>query len=348
MPRSHWKKPLRAADRMPLRLSVIIRNNFRKTFMPADFRQDFIRFAIEERVLHFGEFKTKAGRMSPYFFNAGLFNHGVALKKLAQFYAMAIGASGVEYDMLFGPAYKGIPLVAAVSIALADTGRDVPYAFDRKEAKDHGEGGAVIVAPLAGGAGDLLRPVDSEHCALWQCLVGERLEDVSRVAITASGGPFRERALSELAAVTADEALRHPTWKMGPKGPEPDMGRMLSGHPESMQLPPAPQPSGPWIVSAAATNTAWSGPWGVSFTANLTPDAETGLGKWTQANFTQTIRTGRHMGRGRAILPPMPIPMYKHFTDADLEAIFTYLKSIPPVKNRVPEPIGSVAKVAAK
>lgn len=140
----------------------------------------------------------------------------------------------------------------------------------------------------------------------------------------------------------------HTPWVMGPKGPEPDMSRMLSGHPESMQLPPAPQPSGPWIVSAAATNTAWSGPWGVSFTANLTPDAETGLGKWTQANFTQTIRTGRHMGRGRAILPPMPIPMYKHFTDADLEAIFTYLQSIPPVKNRVPEPIGSAAKVASK
>jgi mono/diheme cytochrome c family protein len=140
----------------------------------------------------------------------------------------------------------------------------------------------------------------------------------------------------------------HTPWMMGPKGPEPDMSRMLSGHPESVQLPPAPLPAGPWIVSAAATNTAWSGPWGVSFTANLTPDAETGLGKWTQSNFTQTIRTGRHMGRGRAILPPMPIPMYKHFTDADLEAIFTYLKSIPPVKNRVPEPIGAAAKVAAK
>ena len=118
--------------------------------MAADFRQDFIRFAIGERVLHFGEFKTKAGRMSPYFFNAGLFNHGVALKALAQFYAKAIHASGVAYDMLFGPAYKGIPLVAAVSIALADQGRDVGYAFNRKEAKDHGEGGTVIGAPLAG------------------------------------------------------------------------------------------------------------------------------------------------------------------------------------------------------
>jgi orotate phosphoribosyltransferase len=88
--------------------------------------------------------------MSPYFFNAGLFNHGAALKKLAQFYAKAISASGVPYDMLFGPAYKGIPLVAGVAIALADAGRDVPFAFNRKETKDHGEGGNVIGAPLAG------------------------------------------------------------------------------------------------------------------------------------------------------------------------------------------------------
>ena len=120
--------------------------------MPADFRQEFIRFAVGEKVLCFGEFKTKAGRMSPYFFNAGLFNHGAALKKLAQFYAKAIQASGVEYDMLFGPAYKGIPLVAAVAIALADAGRDVPFAFNRKEAKDHGEGGSVIGAALEGRA----------------------------------------------------------------------------------------------------------------------------------------------------------------------------------------------------
>ena len=131
----------------------------------------------------------------------------------------------------------------------------------------------------------------------------------------------------------------HTPWKMGANGPEPDMSRMLSGHPQDMKLPPAPKPVGPWIVSAAATNTAWSGPWGVSYTANLTPDRETGLGKWTQRNFTETIRTGRHMGRGRVILPPMPIPMYKHFTDADLEAIFAYLQSIPAIANRVPDPL---------
>jgi mono/diheme cytochrome c family protein len=141
----------------------------------------------------------------------------------------------------------------------------------------------------------------------------------------------------------------HTPWTMGANGPEPDYSRMLSGHPEKMELPPAPKPVGPWIVSAAATNTAWSGPWGVSFTANLTPDPETGLGKWTLRNFVDTIRTGRHMGRGRPILPPMPIPMYKNFTDEDLEAIYSYLRTIPPVKNAVPEPLPpAIAPTASK
>jgi orotate phosphoribosyltransferase len=118
--------------------------------MASDFRQEFIHFTIQQNVLRFGEFKTKAGRLSPYFFDAGLFYDGAALKKLAQFYAKAILAAGVPFDMLFGPAYKGIPLVAAVAIALADGGRGVRYSFNRKEAKDHGEGGSVIGAPLAG------------------------------------------------------------------------------------------------------------------------------------------------------------------------------------------------------
>ena len=118
--------------------------------MPTDFRQEFIRFAVDQKVLCFGEFTTKAGRKSPYFFNAGLFNHGAALKALAQFYAKAIAASALQFDMIFGPAYKGIPLVAAVAIAFAELGVDLPYAFNRKEAKDHGEGGSVIGAPLAG------------------------------------------------------------------------------------------------------------------------------------------------------------------------------------------------------
>jgi hypothetical protein len=127
------------------------------------------------------------------------------------------------------------------------------------------------------------------------------------------------------------------------------MTRMLSGHPETIAMPPAPAlPKGPWLVTAAATNTAWSGPWGVSFTANLTPDPETGLGKWTLRNFMDTIRTGRHMGRGRPILPPMPIPMYKHMTDEDLEAVYTYLQSIPAIRNRVPEPLSPAAETASR
>lgn len=115
-----------------------------------DFKQEFIEFAIQRKVLRFGEFKTKAGRLSPYFFNAGLFNDGEALQKLGQFYARAILAAGVEFDMLFGPAYKGIPLVAAIAIALAQQGRNVPFCFNRKEAKDHGEGGSLVGAPLQG------------------------------------------------------------------------------------------------------------------------------------------------------------------------------------------------------
>ncbi|HEY5759494.1 MAG TPA: hypothetical protein VIU34_26915 [Steroidobacter sp.] len=140
----------------------------------------------------------------------------------------------------------------------------------------------------------------------------------------------------------------HTPLKLGPNGPEPDMTRMLSGHPESLVMPTAPTlPAGPWTASFAATNTAWSGPWGVSFTANLTPDQETGLGRWTLRNFKDTIRSGRHLGRGRPILPPMPIPMYKQMTDSDIEAIFAYLQSIPAISNRVPQPLPPPVPVAA-
>jgi orotate phosphoribosyltransferase len=114
------------------------------------FTQQFIQFAIAKEVLRFGEFKTKAGRLSPYFFNAGLFKDGDSLLKLGEFYAQAILKSGVQFDMLFGPAYKGITLAAAVAIALARQGRNVPYAYNRKEAKDHGEGGIIVGSPLAG------------------------------------------------------------------------------------------------------------------------------------------------------------------------------------------------------
>lgn len=116
----------------------------------SDFRQDFIRFAIQQEVLCFGEFKTKAGRLSPYFFNAGLFNDGESLKQLTQFYAQAILFSKIPFDMLYGPAYKGIPLAAGTAIALAEKNRNVPYCFNRKEAKDHGEGGSTVGAKLQG------------------------------------------------------------------------------------------------------------------------------------------------------------------------------------------------------
>lgn len=113
-------------------------------------RQQFIEFSVNAGVLRFGEFVTKAGRLSPYFFNAGLFNDGATLGKLAAFYAQTMLDSGVEFDMLFGPAYKGITLASATAVAMAAKGRNVPFAYNRKEAKDHGEGGTIVGAPLAG------------------------------------------------------------------------------------------------------------------------------------------------------------------------------------------------------
>ena len=117
---------------------------------PDQLAQNFVAFSVQAGVLRLGEFTTKAGRKSPYFFNAGLFDTGAKLNQLAQFYAQRIMASGIEFDMLFGPAYKGIPLVAAVAIELARMGQDLPYAYNRKEAKDHGEGGTMVGAPLQG------------------------------------------------------------------------------------------------------------------------------------------------------------------------------------------------------
>jgi mono/diheme cytochrome c family protein len=134
----------------------------------------------------------------------------------------------------------------------------------------------------------------------------------------------------------------HTPLKMGPTGPEPDMSRMLSGHPETMVMPAAPakDPKDPWAVTFSATVTAISGPWGTSFTANLTPDPETGvLRDFTEAQFIATLRTGKHQGQGRNILPPMPWPYYGKMTDEDLKAVFAYLRQIPPVKNKVPEPV---------
>ncbi|WP_312525933.1 orotate phosphoribosyltransferase [Comamonas sp.] len=116
----------------------------------AQLAQDFVEFAVEAGVLRFGQFTTKAGRISPYFFNAGLFDDGAKMSRLSEFYAKAILASGVAFDMVFGPAYKGIPLAATVAVELARLGKNVPFAYNRKEAKDHGEGGSLVGAPLKG------------------------------------------------------------------------------------------------------------------------------------------------------------------------------------------------------
>jgi hypothetical protein len=133
----------------------------------------------------------------------------------------------------------------------------------------------------------------------------------------------------------------HTPLKMGPKGPEPDMSRMLTGHPEGFVLPEPPKmaPDAPWNWAGAATATAFAGPWGVSYAINLTPDENTGIGIWTEEMFVQAMRTGRHMGQSRPILPPMPWHGIGQMTDQDLEAMFAYLRSLPPVKNRVPDAV---------
>jgi hypothetical protein len=143
----------------------------------------------------------------------------------------------------------------------------------------------------------------------------------------------------------------HTPWHVGPKGPEPDMTRMLSGHPQALKMPPAPAAKGPWIVSMAATNTAFAGPWGVSYAANLTPDQNTGLGIWREEDFVKAIRTGKHFGVSREILPPMPWHFIRALTDQDLKSIYAYLRTIPPVSNLVPDPEPPAAapeKVASK
>jgi len=164
-----------------------------------DFRQDFIAFCLEQGVLKFGQFVTKSGRTTPYFFNAGLFNTGASLERLAQFYAKAILASGVKFDMLFGPAYKGIVLAASAAVALAREGRNVPFAFNRKEAKDHGEGGALVGAPLAG------RVLIVDDVLTAGTAVGESLQLIATHGATPAGVVISldrmERGEGELSAI---------------------------------------------------------------------------------------------------------------------------------------------------
>ena len=137
----------------------------------------------------------------------------------------------------------------------------------------------------------------------------------------------------------------HTPFKMGPNGPEPDMTRMLSGHPQDVVISAPAALSNPWAAAFSSTNTAFSGPWGVSFSANLTPDKETGvLEGFTDEQFIRTLRTGRHQGQGRPILPPMPWPFIGQMTDQDLRAVHAYLRQLPPVKNMVPAPIPPAAQ----
>lgn len=131
----------------------------------------------------------------------------------------------------------------------------------------------------------------------------------------------------------------HTPFVMGPKGPEPDMTRALSGHPANMVMPEPPKANGPWLWSGAATNTAFAGPWGVSYARNLTPDQVSGLGIWTEEMFIKTMRTGRHMGVSRPILPPMPWQALNSLTDEDLKAVYAYLRTVKPVRNEVPDAV---------
>lgn len=155
-------------------------------------------------------------------------------------------------------------------------------------------------------------------------------------AANAADDAGASRARGEYLVKAMDCGACHTPWKIGPQGPEPDAARLLTGHPQDAHLPPPPElPSGPWNVITAG-NTAWAGAWGVSYSSNLTPDEETGIGTWTEKAFADSMRNGKHLGMGRDVLPPMP--RYPELTDADLHAIFVYLKSIPAISNRVPEP----------
>ncbi len=135
----------------------------------------------------------------------------------------------------------------------------------------------------------------------------------------------------------------HTPLKFGPNGPEPDMSRFLSGHPADTRLPAPDLKPGPWFAATAGM-TAWTGPWGISYAANLTPDVNTGLGIWTEDMFLKAARTGKHMGAGREILPPMPWQSLGSLSDSDLKAVFAYLKSLPAIENRVPEPLPPAGK----
>jgi orotate phosphoribosyltransferase len=200
-----------------------------------DFSRDFIAFACERGVLRFGEFKTKAGRLSPYFFNAGLFSDGGSLARLADFYASAILASGLQFDVLFGPAYKGIPLAATTAVALAGKGRNTPFAYNRKEAKDHGEGGTLVGAPLAG------RVLVIDDVISAGTSVRESVELIRAAGATPAGVVIaldrQERGQGELSAVQEVEKMYGmPVISVASLL---DLIGYLRGHPELEQVLPA-------------------------------------------------------------------------------------------------------------
>jgi orotate phosphoribosyltransferase len=175
--------------------------------MMSNTSQDFIAFAIQKQVLKFGEFKTKAGRLSPYFFNAGLFNDGISLLKLGEFYAETIQKSGIQFEMLYGPAYKGITLAASIAIAFAKNGHNYPYAYNRKEAKDHGEGGSIVGAPLEG------RVLIIDDVISAGTSVRESIDLIAKHGAIACGVAIaldrQEKGLGELSAVQEVKATYH-------------------------------------------------------------------------------------------------------------------------------------------
>ena len=162
--------------------------------------------------------------------------------------------------------------------------------------------------------------------------------------ITHKSSPADQIARGKYLVGAGDCVTCHTPLKMTDHGPVPDADRMFSGHPEGIQLPPPALKPGPWFAATAGM-TAWAGPWGISYAANLTPDKNTGLGIWTEEMFVQAMRTGKHMGHGRAILPPMPWQAVGTLTDDDLKAVFAYLRTLPPIVNHVPAPLGPDGKV---
>ncbi len=200
-----------------------------------DFSREFIAFACRQGVLRFGEFKTKAGRLSPYFFNAGLFNDGESLALLADFYARAILASGLDFDVLFGPAYKGIPLAATTAVALAGKGRNTPFAYNRKEAKDHGEGGTLVGAPLTG------RVLIIDDVISAGTSVRESVDLIRAAGATPAGVVIaldrQERGQGELSAV--QEVERNFGVPVVAVASLVDLIGYLGGHPELEQVVPA-------------------------------------------------------------------------------------------------------------